>query len=131
MPRTVDDLVAAARARLNRPDPRRAAEMVATGAILVDTRPGWQREQEGELEGALLIERNHLEWRLDPTSGARVEQAFDHDVVWIVVCSEGYSSSLAAASLQDIGLRNATDLDGGYRAWRHTFGELRRTPRAR
>ncbi|MDN5748879.1 MAG: rhodanese-like domain-containing protein, partial [Pseudonocardia sp.] len=110
---------------------RRAVEMVAAGAVLVDTRPGWQREQEGELDGALLIERNHLEWRLDPTSGARVEQAVDHDVVWIVVCSEGYSSSLAAASLQDIGLRNATDLDGGYRAWRHTFGELRRTPRSR
>lgn len=122
MPRTVDDLVATARARLDRPDPRRAAEMVATGAILVDTRPGWQREQEGELEGALLIERNHLEWRLDPACEARVEQAVDHDVIWIVCCSEGYSSSLAAASLQDLGLRNATDLDGGYRAWRRIFG---------
>ncbi|MBC8091591.1 MAG: sulfurtransferase [Pseudonocardia sp.] len=115
---TIDGLLIAARARLDRPDPRRAASMVSEGAILVDTRPGWQREQEGELPGALLIERNHIEWRLDPTSDARIEQATDHDVTWIVVCSEGYSSSLAAASLQDLGLRNATDLDGGYCAWK-------------
>ncbi|TWF76853.1 rhodanese-related sulfurtransferase [Pseudonocardia hierapolitana] len=119
---TVNDLLAAARARLDRPDPQRAAEMVRDGAILVDTRPGWQREQEGELPGALVIERNHLEWRLDPASDARIPEAVDHDVTWIVVCSEGYSSSLAAASLQDLGLRNATDLDGGFRAWKASFG---------
>jgi rhodanese-related sulfurtransferase len=119
---TVNDLLAAARARLDRPDPHRAAEMVRRGAILVDTRPGWQREQEGELPGALVIERNHIEWRLDPASDARIPEAVDHDVTWIVVCSEGYSSSLAAASLQDLGLRNATDLDGGFRAWRAAFG---------
>jgi rhodanese-related sulfurtransferase len=118
---SVNDLLAAARARLDRPDPRRAAEMVRKGAILVDTRPGWQREQEGELPGALVIERNHIEWRLDPASEARIPEAVDHDVTWIVVCSEGYSSSLAAASLQDLGLRNATDLDGGYRAWKQAF----------
>ena len=88
------------------------------GAILVDTRPGWQRDQEGELPGALVIERNHLEWRLDPASDARIPQAVDHDVAWIVVCSEGYSSSLAAASLQDLGLRQATDLAGGFQAWK-------------
>jgi rhodanese-related sulfurtransferase len=120
--RTVHDLLADARARLDRPDPHRAASMVQQGAILVDTRPGWQREQEGELSGALVIERNHLEWRLDPASDARIPEAADHDVTWIVVCSEGYSSSLAAASLQDIGLRNATDLDGGYQAWKKAFG---------
>jgi rhodanese-related sulfurtransferase len=119
---TVDDLLTAARARLDRPDPRRAAELVAAGAHLVDIRPGWQREQEGELPGALLIERNHIEWRLDPTSDARIPEAVDHDVTWIVVCSEGYSSSLAAASLQDLGLRNATDLDGGFRAWKESGG---------
>jgi rhodanese-related sulfurtransferase len=119
---TVNELLAAARARLDRPDPRRAADMVERGAILVDTRPAWQREQEGELPGALLIERNHLEWRLDPASAARIPQAVDHDVTWIVVCSEGYASSLAAASLQDLGLRNATDLAGGYQAWRTVFG---------
>jgi Rhodanese-related sulfurtransferase len=122
MTTTVNDLLAAARARLDRPDPRRAAAMVERGAILVDTRPGWQRAQEGELPGALLIERNHIEWRLDPASDARIPQATDHDVTWIVVCSEGYSSSLAAASLQDLGLHNATDLAGGYQAWKKEFG---------
>jgi rhodanese-related sulfurtransferase len=114
----VNALLEKARARLDRPDPRRAVAMVERGAYLVDTRPEWQRAQEGELPGALVIERNHLEWRLDPTSDARIPQAVDHDVTWIVVCSEGYSSSLAAASLQDLGLHNATDLDGGYRAWK-------------
>jgi rhodanese-related sulfurtransferase len=118
---TVNDLLAAARARLDRPDPHRAAELVREGAYLVDTRPAWQREQEGELPGALVIERNHIEWRLDPASDARIPEAVDHDVTWILVCSEGYSSSLAAASLQDLGLHNATDLDGGFRAWKATF----------
>jgi rhodanese-related sulfurtransferase len=115
---TVDELLAAARARLDRVGPDKAAALVAEGARLVDTRPQWQREAEGTLPGALLIERNHLEWRLDPTSDARIPEATDHDVTWIVVCSEGYSSSLAAASLQDLGLRHATDLDGGFRAWK-------------
>jgi rhodanese-related sulfurtransferase len=115
---TIDELLTAARARLTRPGPREAAALAADGAILVDTRPQWQRADEGELPGALLIERNHLEWRLDPTSDARIPQATDHDVRWIVVCSEGYSSSLAAASLQDLGLHNATDLDGGFRGWK-------------
>jgi rhodanese-related sulfurtransferase len=99
-------------------DPVRAASLVAEGARLVDTRPQWQRDDEGTLPEALVIERNHLEWRLDPTSDARIPEATDHDVRWIVVCSEGYSSSLAAASLQDLGLRNATDLAGGFRAWK-------------
>jgi len=115
---TVDELLAAARARLDRPDPHRAAELAARGALLVDTRPQWQRDAEGTLPGALVIERNHLEWRLDPASDARIPEAVDHDVTWIVACSEGYSSSLAAASLQDLGLHNATDLDGGFRAWK-------------
>ena len=114
----VSELLEKARARLDRPNPHRAVAMVERGAYLVDTRPDWQRAQEGELPGALVIERNHLEWRLDPTSDARIPQAVDHNVTWIVLCSEGYSSSLAAASLQDLGLRNATDLDGGYRAWK-------------
>jgi rhodanese-related sulfurtransferase len=114
----VDELLATARARLDRPDPQRAAELAARGARLVDTRPQWQRDAEGTLPGALVIERNHLEWRLDPTSDARIPEATDHDVTWIVVCSEGYSSSLAAASLQDLGLRHATDLDGGFQAWK-------------
>ena len=118
MTRTVDDLLAAARARLQRLTPAEASDAAARGALLVDTRPEWQRRAEGEIPGALLIERNHLEWRLDPTSDARIPAAVDHDVEIIVVCSEGYSSSLAAASLQDLGLHHATDLDGGFRAWR-------------
>ena len=118
MTRGVDDLLAAARARLQRVSPAEAAAAADRGALLVDTRPEWQRRAEGEIPGALLIERNHLEWRLDPTSDARIPAAVDHDVEIIVVCSEGYSSSLAAASLQDLGLHHATDLDGGFRAWR-------------
>ena len=114
----VDEMLETARARLDRVGPKRAAELVADGARLVDTRPQWQRDAEGTLPGALVIERNHLEWRLDPTSDARIPEATDHDVTWIVVCSEGYSSSLAAASLQDLGLRHATDLDGGFQAWK-------------
>jgi rhodanese-related sulfurtransferase len=115
---TVDELLEAARTRLDRVDAVRAASLVAEGARLVDTRPQWQRADEGALPGALVVERNHLEWRLDPASDARIPQATDHDITWIVVCSEGYSSSLAAASLQDLGLRNATDLAGGVRAWK-------------
>jgi rhodanese-related sulfurtransferase len=115
---TIEQMLAAARARLNRLEPREAADAWEAGALLVDIRPGWQRADEGEIPGALLIERNHLEWRLDPTSGARIEQAVDHDVAVVVVCSEGYTSSLAAASLQDLGLHRATDLVGGFHAWR-------------
>jgi rhodanese-related sulfurtransferase len=115
---TIDDLLAAARARLDRVDARRAADLAAEGAHLVDTRPGWQRDQEGSIPGALIIERNHVEWRLDPTSSAKIPEAVDHDVAWILFCSEGYSSSLAAASLQDLGLHRATDLDGGFHAWK-------------
>jgi rhodanese-related sulfurtransferase len=114
----VDDLLATARARLERLEPLDAAAAVARGALLVDTRPDWQRRAEGEIPGALRIERNHLEWRLDPTSDARIPEALDHDVAIVVVCSEGYASSLAAASLQDLGLWRATDLVGGFRAWR-------------
>ena len=115
---TVDELLARARAKLRRVAPAEAAAAVdERGALLVDTRPEWQRRQEGEIPGALLIERNHLEWRLDPASEARVPEAVDHDVEVIVVCSEGYASSLAAASLQELGLHRATDLVGGYRAW--------------
>jgi rhodanese-related sulfurtransferase len=118
MTRSIDDLLAAARARLRRVTPAEAAAAAARGALLVDTRPLQQRRSEGEIPGALLIERNHLEWRLDPTSDARIPEAEGYDVEVIVVCSEGYASSLAAASLQDLGLNRATDLDGGFQAWR-------------
>ena len=84
--------------------------------MLVDIRPAAQRAAEGEVDGALIIERNVLEWRLDPTSDARITQAVDLDVQWIVLCSQGYTSSLAAASLQELGLHRATDVVGGFEA---------------
>jgi len=114
---TIDEMLAAARARLHRLEPQQAAAAAAQGALLVDTRPAAQRAEFGGVPGALLIERNHLEWRLDPTSDARIPQASSHDVAVVVICQEGYSSSLAAASLQDIGLHRATDLAGGFAAW--------------
>ena len=115
---TIDDVLAAARARLRRLDPTEAADAVDNGARLVDTRPQFPREADGEIPGAIIIERNHLEWRLDPTSAHRIPEATGHDIAWIVLCDEGYASSLAAASLQTLGLRNATDVAGGFQAWR-------------
>ncbi|WP_242907123.1 rhodanese-like domain-containing protein [Actinomadura terrae] len=116
--KTIEEVLAQARARLRRLGPAEAAAAVADGARFVDTRPLLQRRAGGLIPGAVLIERNHLEWRLDPSSAWRIPEAADHDVAWIVVCDEGYSSSLAAASLQDLGLRNATDLIGGFQAWK-------------
>ncbi|MGA9310979.1 MAG: rhodanese-like domain-containing protein [Pseudonocardiaceae bacterium] len=106
-----------ARSRLRRLTPMQANDAVAVGALLVDIRPGWQRAAEGEVPGALLVERNHLEWRFDPECEARLPQATGYDVQVIVLCSEGYTSSLAAAALQTLGLHNATDVIGGFRAW--------------
>jgi rhodanese-related sulfurtransferase len=114
---TVAEVLAAARTRLRRLEPVAAAAVVRDGARLVDIRPGWQRLAEGSVPGAVVIERNHLEWRLDPTSDARIPEAVDHDVAWVLLCSEGYTSSLAAAALQDLGIHRATDVVGGYRAW--------------
>jgi rhodanese-related sulfurtransferase len=114
---TIDDLLQAARDRIDRVDPREAHAEQLTGALLVDTRPSIYRETEGAIPGAVVIERNVLEWRLDPTSEAAIEQA-SYDARVIVICNEGYASSLAAASLRDLGIHQATDLVGGYRAWR-------------
>jgi rhodanese-related sulfurtransferase len=114
----VDALLAEARAGLQRVGPHDAARLHEEGALLVDTRPVAQRAADGEIPGALLVERNVLEWRLDPTSPWRLAEADDADRVVIVVCNEGYASSLAAASLQRLGLQSATDLDGGFVAWR-------------
>ena len=114
---TIDEMLAQARSRLTRLDPHQAAAAARNGALLVDIRPAAQRAAEGEIPGALLVERNVLEWRLDPTSAAKLPQA-SYDLRVIVVCSEGYTSSLAAAALQDLGLSAATDLAGGFRAWR-------------
>jgi rhodanese-related sulfurtransferase len=88
------------------------------GAVLVDIRPEAQRSAEGSVPGALIVERNVLEWRFDPTSSARLPVAESHDLQVIVLCSEGYTSSLAAVALQDLGLWRATDIIGGFHAWR-------------
>ena len=115
---TVDGLLAQARSGLARLSPAAAYQAMRSGAILIDTRPEWQRRMAGEIPGAIVIERNHLEWRCDPASPARIPEATSRDVTWIVCCDEGYSSSLAAASLQALALSNATDVIGGFQAWR-------------
>lgn len=115
--RPVGEILAQARGRLKRLGPQQAYAAMHAGALLVDIRPQAQRAAEGELPGALVVERNVLEWRLDPASDARLPEAGDYRRPVIVICSEGYASSLAAASLQDLGLVNATDLAGGFRAW--------------
>jgi rhodanese-related sulfurtransferase len=117
-PRTIADVLAAARTRIRRLDPEQTQQAVTRGAVLVDIRPIWQRAEHGQIPGALFIERNHLEWRLDPASDARITQAADHDVEVIVACQEGYTSSLAAAALVDLGLHRTADLEGGFFAWR-------------
>lgn len=113
----VDALLAAARSHLVRVSPRQAYDEARVGAMLVDIRPEWQRRADGEIAGAVVIERNHLEWRLHPGSDARLPLVDDSRQRWIVFCQEGYASSLAAASLVSLGL-DATDLVGGIRAWR-------------
>jgi rhodanese-related sulfurtransferase/mannose-6-phosphate isomerase-like protein (cupin superfamily) len=116
---SIEQVLSAARARLRRLSPDEGYEAMAkTGAILVDIRPEGQRAIEGSIAGALVVERNVLEWRLDPASSARLPVATDHDLQLIVFCSEGYTSSLAAAALQDLGLWRATDMVGGFHAWR-------------
>ncbi|MHC9292161.1 rhodanese-like domain-containing protein [Mycobacterium sp. LTG2003] len=112
----IDAVLEAARARLDRLPAADVPAALADGAVLVDIRPAAQRAREGEVDGALVIERNVLEWRCDPTSDARIPQAVDDDVYWVILCSEGYTSSLAAASLRDLGLHRATDVIGGYHA---------------
>ncbi len=114
---TVDELLAAARARLNRVHAQDLDAEVAAGALVVDTRPVEQRTADGTLPDALVIDRNVLEWRLDPTCPHRHPAVTDHHQRVIVVCNEGYSSSLAAASLHDLGLHRATDLVDGYQGW--------------
>jgi rhodanese-related sulfurtransferase len=115
--RGIDQVLAEARGRLRRLDPQQADAEIRAGALLVDIRPQAQRAAEGEVPGALVVERNVLEWRFDPASASRFPLAGSYDLRVIVMCSEGYTSSLAAASLQDLGLARATDLAGGFRAW--------------
>jgi rhodanese-related sulfurtransferase len=116
-PRTVDDLLAEARARIVRVSPSEAAARIAAGGLLVDIRPAAQRTREGEVPGSLIVQRNVLEWRFDPASDARLPQATGYDVDVIVLCSEGYTSSLAADALRSLGLHRATDVIGGFSAW--------------
>jgi rhodanese-related sulfurtransferase len=112
----IDKVLDAARDRLQRLPASAVPGALERGAILVDIRPQAQRDREGNVAAALVIERNVLEWRCDPTSDAKLPEAVDDDVEWVVLCSEGYTSSLAAASLIDLGLHKATDVVGGYRA---------------
>jgi rhodanese-related sulfurtransferase len=115
--RSIDELLAEARRRLQRLLAVEAAERMAAGALLVDIRPAAQRAAEGSVPGALVVERNVLEWRFDPQSDARLPQATGYDVEVIVLCSEGYTSSLAADALRSLGLARATDVIGGFAAW--------------
>jgi rhodanese-related sulfurtransferase len=114
----VAQLLAGARAGLDRVAPEDLGAEMRAGALVVDTRSAAQRQRDGELPGAVVIERNVLEWRLDPTSPDRIPEAGDAGRRVIVVCDEGYASSLAARSLRDLGLHRATDLDGGFQAWK-------------
>jgi len=114
----IAEILANARARLSRVDPYETSQALARGAVLIDIRPAAQRAEFGEIPGAIVIERNVLEWRLDPRSDARLPWADRYDLEVIVTCQEGYTSSLAAAALQDLGLHRATDLAGGFAAWR-------------
>jgi rhodanese-related sulfurtransferase len=116
-PRSIDEILAEARDRLRRLGPAETYEAMGHGAVLVDIRSEAQRAEQGTVPGSLHVERNVLEWRFDPQSSAKLPQATGYDVQVIVMCVEGYTSSLAAAALQDIGLASATDLAGGYRAW--------------
>ena len=114
---SIDGLLAESRRRLDRLTPHEVAAAQQTGALVVDIRPEVNRAVEGAIAGALVIERIHLEWRLDPASEAHLPQA-SYDAHVVIVCNEGYSSSLAAATLQDLGIARATDMIGGFRAWK-------------
>ena len=116
--RSIDEILAEARGRLARVTPAEASAELDAGAVLIDIRPAAQRAAVGEVPGSVVIERNHLEWRLDPASAARLPWATGYDLRPIVICMEGYTSSLAAAALQDLGFAFATDVIGGYEAWR-------------
>ena len=112
----IDDLLTAARARLERVFPDDLPAEMASGAVVVDMRPVEQRMRDGELPGAIVTDRNVLEWRLDPTCPQHIPEVSNAQTRIILVCSEGYGSSLAAATLQDLGLHRATDLVGGFQA---------------
>ena len=114
----IDAVLDSARTKLTRIEADDVPAALDRGALLVDIRPAAQRAEEGDVTAALVIERNVLEWRCDPTSEARLPQAVGDDVEWVILCSEGYTSSLAAAALVDLGLHRSTDVIGGYHALR-------------
>lgn len=120
---SIDEVLSQSRRHLERVEPGRLAEAMAAGALVVDIRPVEIRDAEGLLPGAVVVDRNVLEWRLDPTSPDRIAEADDSERRVILVCNEGYASSLAAETLQRVGLPRATDLVGGYRAWRALHGD--------
>lgn len=114
----VDRLLAEAREKLTRVDAARADQILRDGGLLIDIRPAAQRVESGEVPGAIVVERNNLEWRLDPQGADRIPEAADPDRVVVIMCQEGYASSLAAASLVSLGRPHATDLEGGFVAWK-------------
>jgi rhodanese-related sulfurtransferase len=114
----IDKLLERARASLQRVTPEEAERATASGALLVDMRPIEQRARDGEIAGALIVDRNVLEWRLDPQSAHRIPEIRSYHDAVILFCNEGYASSLAAATLQQLGLHRATDMIGGFQAWR-------------
>jgi rhodanese-related sulfurtransferase len=116
--RTIDELLAEARAGLHRVGPEEARSAAANGALLIDIRSDHQRAQDGIVPEAIHFPRNVLEWRCDPASEGHDPRIDSFDRPLIVMCNEGYASSLAAATLQQLGFENATDLDGGFQAWR-------------
>jgi rhodanese-related sulfurtransferase len=115
---TTDDLLAEARRGLDRLEPSEAASAIAAGAVLVDIRSELQRDHDGIVPDSVFFPRNVLEWRCDPASSARDERVSDPSQQLIVMCNEGYQSSLAAANLKRLGFDRATDLAGGFQAWR-------------
>jgi rhodanese-related sulfurtransferase len=115
--RTIDQLLAQVRSRIDRIGPREAAARLAAGALLIDTRPWEQRSRDGEVPGAVVVDRNVLEWRLDPASPYRIPEVTGYHLEVIVLCDQGYSSSLVADTLRSLGLRRAVDVVGGFEAW--------------
>lgn len=113
----MDDVLAAARKGARRLTPEQAREAAGAGALLVDTRTESQRREQGELPGVVVIDRTVLEWRLDPGGEHRIPEVTGPDLQVVVLCRQGYSSSLAAASLRALGLHRATDVLGGVEAW--------------
>jgi rhodanese-related sulfurtransferase len=116
-PHGVEHLLARSREKLNRVTPHEAADLQRRGGLIVDIRPQANRLAEGEIPGSLTVERIVLEWRLDPSGSHRLDGLRPEQPV-VLVCNEGYASSLAAVQARELGLTNATDLDGGFRAWK-------------